>query len=296
MKRIWMILVAALTALVLSGCCCFADRKVPSRVVRNIIAGPIAETTRTVALDDAQRVRVEITFAGGDLDVDSGSEDLLHGEFRCNLPELAPVVEYDVAGDRGTLVIRQETDALTWNRVSTEVRNEWRLSLSDQVPLELSADVGASSGHWELGGLQIADLDLTVGAADLTLRFGAPNPEPLRRLHVRSGAARLQFLELGNANLDELAFDGGLGSYTFDFTGDWQRSARARIVAGASQIELRVPREIGVRVCAGDLPRVDWDGLVSDGECHVNRAYQDAEVTLDIDLDMGLGRLVVRQN
>jgi hypothetical protein len=129
----------------------------------------------------------------------------------------------------------------------------------------------------------------------MTVRFDEPNPERLRNLNIHSGAARLDFFELGNANLDELKFDGGLGTYTFDFGGEWQRSARAHIQAGASRILLRVPRDIGVRVCPGDLRNGDYGGLKEQEDCYVNSLYNQSEVQLDIKLDLGLGRLTIKQ-
>jgi hypothetical protein len=129
----------------------------------------------------------------------------------------------------------------------------------------------------------------------MTIDFDDPNPERLTTLKVLSGAAKLELRELGNANLDELTFDGGLGTYTFDFRGEWQRSANVRIQAGASQVDLRVPQDIGVRVCPGDLGRGRYGGLEVQDGCYVNRLYGESDITLDISLDLGLGKLNVRQ-
>ncbi len=114
-------------------------------------------------------------------------------------------------------------------------------------------------------------------------------------MHVLCGAAKLDLIELGNANLDELTFDGGLGTYTFDLTGEWQRSANVYIQAGASRVQLRVPRDIGVRVCPGDLRRAHYDGLEQEGDCYVNSLYGQSDVALDVSLDLGLGRLDIDQ-
>jgi hypothetical protein len=136
---------------------------------------------------------------------------------------------------------------------------------------------------------------LTTGAADLEVSFAEPNPERLESLHVLSGAARLDLIGLGNANVDRVTFDGGLGQYTFDLTGAWQRSADIRIQAGASQIDLRVPRDVGVRVCPGDLRQAHMDGLEKKDECYVNALYDGSAIALDISLDLGLGKLDVKQ-
>jgi len=90
-------------------------------------------------------------------------------------------------------------------------------------------------------------------------------------------------------------FDGGLGSYTFDFTGEWQRSATVTIQAGASRIELIVPSDIGVQVCPGDLRQGDYGSLEKQDRCYVNSLHDSAELQLDLELDLGLAQLQVRE-
>lgn len=295
-KRVgWMVLFTAL-ALSLSGCCCccLSGQETPRELARNINTGPTQQVEHQIELQDASRVQVTVGFGGGTLNIQGGAENLLDGEFTYNLDDLKPVVEYEKEGEVGKLVIRHQVDALNWDP-TVEVRNEWQLNLSDRVPLEMNLDVGGSNGTLELGGLRLTDLDLTAGAADMTVRFREPNPDQLASFGVHSGAARLRLLDLGNANMDSLSFDGGLGTYVFDFEGAWQRSAEVHIQAGASRVELRVPRDIGVRVCPGDLRSGDYDGLVAQDECYVNDLYGQTDIQLQIDLDLGLGYLEVNQ-
>jgi hypothetical protein len=293
MKRLYWIILGAIAVLGLSGCCCCfpTGSKVSSQVARNIQAGAVQRQTRQVNLDGAKRVKAVIQFGDGRLDVEGGDPELLSGEFLYNLPELEPVIVYDVQGEQGVLDVRHESQAIPWDRLAREVRNEWQLRLTDRVPLDLDIAVGASDGKLQLGGLQLTSLGLTAGAADMVMSFASPNPERLGSLHIRSGAAKLELLDLGNANLDELTFDGGTGTYTFDFRGDWKRSARADIRAGASHVSLRIPQDIGVRVCPGDLRRGDYDGLLKQDDCYVNQLYGQSDINLDISLDLGLGKL-----
>jgi hypothetical protein len=282
---------------VLTGCCCAVcpvEEEVSQRLVNRIAAGPSQHQTYRVELDGAERAHVDLQFGGGTLDVLPGGTALLDAEFTYNLDGLEPQVDYDVLDARGELSLRQDPDSAKW-QPSTEIRNEWRLRFTDQVPLELAFTVGASRGTLDLGGLRLSDLQLDSGAADLTVRFGAANPQPMSSIVVRSGAARLDLLELGNANVANLRFDGGLGTYTFDFRGEWSRSMTAHIVAGASQVTLRVPRDVGVQVCPGDLRRGNFGGLRQSGSCYVNEQYQEAEIRLEIELELGLGELRIDQ-
>jgi hypothetical protein len=295
--KTWWIVAAMVATLSLSGCCfcCPPGENASLRVARDLGGGPLQRETRQVSLQDADEVKVVLEFGGGELDIERGSAELMEGEFLYNQDGLEPRIVYDSSGQQGRLEIRHQSDVIPWDLLSSEIRNEWQLQFTDRVPLDLSADVGASIGRLDLGGLLLKDLDLTAGAADMSVSFGEPNPERLESLRVHSGAARLELLELGNANLDELTFDGGLGTYSFDFGGEWKRSARAHIQAGASQVFLRVPRDIGVRVCAGDLRRADYGGLKEQDGCYVNDLYGASDLTLEVSLDLGLGRLDIRQ-
>jgi hypothetical protein len=298
MNKVLWIAGLAVVALSLSGCCFLASNGQPSKIVQQLAAGPVQNKEIEVEQDDAERVQATVKFGGGELDVQPGSEKLLTAEFVYNVDSLEPEITYDVQDKQGTLLVEHGSDPIrldTLRPVRGEVRNEWTLSFSENVPLDLRLDVGASSGEIELGGLAIENLDLTTGAADLRLGFAKPNPERLASLHIYSGAAKLELHELGNANLDELTFDGGLGTYLFDFGGNWQRSADVRILAGASQVTLRLPQEIGVRVCPGELHHEEMGELEAREGCFVNALYDQSEITLDIDLDLGIGKLDIKQ-
>jgi hypothetical protein len=297
MKKIMWVILTLMATLSLTGCCCCCASRseTSSRLAKRIQAGPVQRETHDIGPEQAEQVDVIVQFGGGEIYITEGGESLLSGEFVYNLDELKPAIEYDVKGKQGRLHIRHEVDAIRWDRFTDKVRNEWTLRFTREMPLDMHLDVGGSSGELDLGRLQITGLDLTVGAADMKVSFDEPNPARMGSMHVRSGAARLEVDNLGNANLEELTFDGGVGSYTFDFSGQWQRSADVNIQAGASNILLRVPHDVGVRVCPGSLRGGDYDKLKKQDDCYVNERYGESDITLDIHLDVGLSDLRIKQ-
>ena len=296
MKRFFGFVLIIVTMLGLTGCCfTLPDQARGRQVLERIHTGETQREPYRIEGRDIERAEVVVHFGGGDLDIYPGEQDLLDAEFTYNLQDLEPVVEYTTRGTTGELLLRHEADQIRWDR-STQIRNEWQLTFGTRVPLDMELAVGASRGTLDLSGIPLQDLRVEAGAAEMDIRFDSPNPEPLHLLYVRSGAAKLGLMGLGNANFKEMQFDGGLGSYTFDLTGEWQRSAEVTIKAGASRIELIVPGDIGVRVCPGDLRQGDYGSLTEQEKCYVNSLYDDAELQLEIGLDLGLAQLTVRED
>lgn len=295
MKKVGLGLALLLILLSLSGCCCCccASNERAAQVVRKINAGPVQRETLTQKRENAKQVKLTIQFAAGELKLGSDSEtELMRGEFVYNVAELAPQINYDVQNQTGKLDIRHRDSKI--KRFDRQVRNEWDIRLTNEIPFDLNVNVGTGTGELALGGLRLTNLNIEAGTADVQVSFEQPNPAELAVMNVRGGTARLEFIKLGNANLDKLVFDGGVGTYEFDLSGDWQRSATVQIKSGVSHIVLRLPRDIGVRLCPGDLQEGDYGDLIRQDTCYVNELYEDSKLKLDIDLDVGLSSVQVK--
>ncbi len=293
-RRGLFVIIAAALALSLSGCCCCCcspDVRAWRRVRSE--GEELHREAHEVEPGDATEVHVYLKLDGGRLDIQGGDDRLFKGQFVYSAPELRPRVEYDVQARHGELRVTQSGTTRP-NRPAGGWHNEWRLQLGSGVPIDLEADVGASTGEIDLGGLSLKSLRLSAGAANIKVRFSKPNPELLSIVNVRTGASRMSFHDLGNANMAGFYFDGGVGTYVFDFGGQWQRSADVHIKAGTGRVTLRLPHDIGVRVCPGDAEAKGYGDLRRDGECYVNSLYKDAAIQLQVDLDIGVGSLEIR--
>jgi hypothetical protein len=86
----------------------------------------------------------------------------------------------------------------------------------------------------------------------------------------------------------------GVGSFTLDFTGEFDFEASAEISVGLGSIEIILPEGIGVRVEAEDnwlssidLPRRDFDRV--DDDIYETENFDAADGKLIIQLEIGLG-------
>jgi hypothetical protein len=205
--------------------------------------GELQTESQSVELGDAKSVHVEINLGAGDLKVTGGAENLLEAEFTYNVDRLKPEVTYT----DDTLVLSQpENEGLPDLRGITDFRNEWDLHLNNEVPMDLSVDMGAGASELHLAGLSLTGLNLTLGA----------------------------------------------GGSTIDLSGDWARDLEVTIDAGAGDITVRLPRDVGARVQVdAAVGTIESPGLKQDGNIYTNSAYGVSDVTLQVDIEAGVGQI-----
>jgi hypothetical protein len=120
------------------------------------------------------------------------------------------------------------------------------------------------------------------------LRF---NDEVPTELVVKVGAGESD-LDLDSLTLTELDLQMGAGKTTVDLTGDYDQDFDASIEGGVGEATVMVPSEVGVKVRAkGGLGKINAKGLQKEGDSYVNDAYGDSEVTLDVDVQGGIGQI-----
>jgi hypothetical protein len=227
-----MITLVLIGALLLAGC--------SSDDVR---VGELRTESKSVELGDARSVRVKLVLGAGDLVVTGGAKKLLEADFTYNVAKLKPEVEFT----DGTLVV-QHPDVRGYRTLQDirDFRNEWDLRLNNDVPMNLSLEMGAGTSALQLSGLSLTGLDVKLGA----------------------------------------------GKCTVDLSGDWARDLNATFVTGAADITVLLPKEVGARVEIEAGPTaINAPGMTKDGNVYTNDAYGVSEVTLQVNMEAGIGRI-----
>ena len=99
-------------------------------------------------------------------------------------------------------------------------------------------------------------------------------------------------MHLSGLSLTSLDVSLGASESTVDLSGDWLRDLQATINAGAADINVLLPRDVGVRVKVESGPHtIKASGLTQDGDVYTNAAYGVSEVTLWIELKVGVGQI-----
>lgn len=243
------------------------------------------------------RLHAQVEFGAGTLRLRPAASGTL---YRMQLGYDAERFEPVAVFDGGTSVARLGVRGLDGGRATRRGRDHLAqaatIELSPDAELLLQVRMGAVDAVLELGGLQLAELDLSTGASRSQVRFGEVNRGDCRRARLQAGAAELTVEGLGNSNCREITVEGGVGRATVDFTGEWRVDARARLNMAIGGVRLVLPEGVGVRLTMDRfLASFQPSGLsrVEGSSAYQSANYDTAERTLEIAVSSTLGGVEV---
>lgn len=172
----------------------------------SVIEGETRHETKAIDLDKMDAARVELRMGAGELHVKSGTPKFLDADFAYNIPDSKPVVEYGMTPSGGSLVISQPKSS---GRHLGRTVYTWDVNLNEQVPLDISAHLGAGEATLELGHLNLRSVGAEIGAGAVKVDLRG---EPKRGydVHVQGGVGELTVYLPKDAGISATAA-GGLG-------------------------------------------------------------------------------------
>jgi hypothetical protein len=117
---------------------------------------------QSVNVVSATSANIQIEFPAGELNIQSGTSNLMDASFRYNVDDWQPQVSYSENGTQGDLRVSQEGNDRV--PVGGGLINEWEIQLGENVPMDLLIRVGAGNSQLDLGGLDITSLTVETGA------------------------------------------------------------------------------------------------------------------------------------
>lgn len=278
------IAILAVATLVFSSLACSITVNLPETVHTT--------TTRTLDISEAaptpgQTTNVRLEMGAGELEITGGAAQLIGGSIRYNVEEWQPSITRSATGIE---IIQGGEGSL--NLPDKDVVNDWRIQLGNS-PINLEVEAGAYEGTLDLSGVPITGLRVSDGASKGTVKFASLNPAHMERLTYKTGASQVDLEGLGNANVSEIVFEGGAGSYTFDFSGELQQEIDMRLSAGMSNVRIYVPENASVQVVVGGgLNNVSLSGTWTTNGNSYERSGSGPKISIHI--DMGVGNLELR--
>ncbi len=122
----------------------------------------------TIEKDKAKELEVELNLGAGKMEVSEGTEEWVEGVVFISDKKLNPEVSYKLKRDVGHISIDQPEKKFG-NITKGSLKNEWDIKLTDQIPMNLRVNTGASETVLDLQGLQLKDLQVDAGVGDITI-------------------------------------------------------------------------------------------------------------------------------
>lgn len=234
------LLLSVLAAIMMAGC----------TTIGRLDVGPTQTKTETVMREDATAVDVDINMGIGELIIDGGANDLLEAEFTYNVDEWEPIVSYDAGGSRGRLTINTPENTRIEGIPNDELRYNWDLNFSEDVPMNLDIDLGAGSSELDLSGLQLTGLNIDTGVGETIVDLSGDWSESFDA-NISGGIGKMTVIlptavgvriesstGIGSSNIFGLRQNGNV--YTNDAYGDSDVTIDLTISGGIGDITLRL--------------------------------------------------------
>jgi hypothetical protein len=124
---------------------------------------------------------------------------------------------------------------------------------------------------------------------DIFLNEGVPLS---MRVNFGAGEGRL---DLRGLILKSVAIDMGVGDLSVNLRGERIQDLDVKIDGGVGSATVYLPKDQGVRVSVDKgIGSVDASGFKKRGSIYTNDAYGKAEITLDVQIDAGIGTIDLR--
>ena len=167
--RIPFLAVVGLTALV-SGC-----------GFDSVTTGETRNESVSFDVGDAKSARIELRMGSGELNVGAGDQKLAEARFRYNVAEWKPLVDHR-GGAAAELKVSQPGSTGSFGNTV----NDWDVKLNGELPIELSANLGAGEANLDLGRMNLSRVDVNIGAGEVEMDLRG-DPKRSYDVQIRGG-------------------------------------------------------------------------------------------------------------
>lgn len=212
-----------------------------------------AQTMRSFAASHAENgeslLHAQLVFRGGTVTIAPGpAAQLFSAHLRYDADRFLPIQQYDA----GTHTVRLGLETTGNGGVRVTSRNQLsqvgRFTFAPDVPLELTADLGASEASLELGGLTLTSVDLRASTTRGAVAFTHPNLGSCQQATFQLTAGQLEIAGLANAACSNVRVEGGAGNVVLGFEGSWRTPITVVLDISMGGVTLRVPNGTGLRL------------------------------------------------
>jgi hypothetical protein len=239
--------------------------------------------------NDRDESELEISMGAGELNLSGGSDMWISGEINYNIPLWEPEIYTKTEGVR---ISQKAQDQFGFP--DNKIVNDWNIQLGEH-PTDLEINAGAYRGNLDLSGIPLTRVSISDGASQGNIKFDQLNPVEMSSLHYKTGASQVDIIGLGNANVENIYFDAGPGSYTLDFSGDLQRDINIEINYGLGDMKIIIPEGVPTIISVdGGLNNVELRGTWNVSGNEYTLEGSGPQLTFDVNLGLGNLQLITQ--
>lgn len=216
--------------------------------------------------------------------------------------KLVPDFDYRKSGRKGRLdvdltTVKDKKDAVSLPDIGKVKETEWNLYFGDDVPVDLRMELAGTASNLDFTGIPISRLRLEIEASKGTITFDHLNPVEMDYLSIESGASELVVRGLANARADRMRFEGGMGKFVLDFSGNrpFRRGTIADIEIGMASLDVTLPARGAVELhvpdswfCSVNIP----NGYTKhDKGIYRSPDYRNGEDVFTVKVDAAVGKV-----
>jgi len=274
---------ALFTAVVaaLMFCGCNIEEQMPAEMVSLVKSEPQGSE---------KSLSADVRFDIGSLEIASEKNSSLYSvDLEYNKSSYQPEIRFE-PGTEGRFSFKLSGNHKSG--ISTRShQNRLRLNLSNSLPLKLDVNTGVGDTRLALTGLKVERLDLECGVGGSKVTAYEPNPVVCEVVRIKNGVGGMDAIGLGNLNFRDLEFEGGVGGATLDFSGAWKQNAEIRIQVGVGGVNMKLPRDLGVKVEAEKhfLSGLHLDGFSKRDSYYYSENLDKAKIRLSVRVATGVG-------
>jgi hypothetical protein len=190
-------LAAVSAVLLLSGC------------NNTIFASDKSDDAIVVKKDKAKELEVVLNFGAGKMKVAGGADEWVSGSAIYEPEEMKPEVSYDLDGKVGKVDIAQPNEFKIG-----KMKNEWDLKFTEDVPVDLVVNAGASDTDLDLKGIKLSKLEVNAGVGEITVDLGGDWKESFDA-RISSGVGKMTVILPKDIGV-KIHSDKGIGSASFE--------------------------------------------------------------------------------
>jgi hypothetical protein len=158
-------------------------------------------------------------------------------------------------------------------------------------PPEVDYRVTGTRGYLSVRQRRGGGIHIGSSKNEWDIRLNSQIPTVLK-VDLGAGETRL---DLAEVDLRSLTIDMGVGEMRLDLRGRHERSLEVSIDGGIGSGTIYLPREVGVRVRVdGGIGSVDAHEFRKQGHVYTNDSYGNSPVTIDINVEAGIGSIDLR--